>query len=157
MVVDSVDIYLNGVLMRNGAETNMHILNGMEITANRKEVLATLKKNREDHEAIVKEARVIYIQRARDAVTAKLDQLSGEDAHKVTLSFSISPPHSHKKVYNVAIKMLDMHQGETIVLDSDQVKNLIMDKWNWQEEFLAQTVGFSERSRGKFADLYGDD
>lgn len=125
----------------------MRAIGGMEIKARKDEVLETLRKNREEHAAIVAEARIGYVQKAKEALRKRLDQL--EFGELASLNFSLSPPQDHTRVYDVAIRMLEMEQRETVILDSGQVQTLVMDRWDWQENFLAQTMHYSNLANEK--------
>lgn len=119
----------------------MHVLNSMSITANTKDVLAALVRNRDAHSAIVVEARVGYVKAAREALQ---DQLSKLEAGKISVvTFLLSPPQDHTKVYNTAIKMMELHTETTVVLDASQVRTLMMDEWDWKRHFLLSNSVYS--------------
>lgn len=123
----------------------MHILSSMRIKANRDDVLQTLRANRSQHATIVKEAREGYVKHAQALLQARLAQIAHGEI--VDLTFKATPPRDHTKVYNTAIKMLEMHTAETIDLDSAQVRNLIQDEWDWMESFLRENAAYSATSR----------
>jgi hypothetical protein len=131
----------NGIYEVQGVET-MHVLNDMEIEANTAETLATLKKNREDHAGIVEEAREGYMKKAEEVLQKRLGQL--REGKLVDLLFRVSPPQDHTKVYDTAIRMLELHKKDTIVLNADQVRNLEMDEWGWSESFYMSNSAYSE-------------
>lgn len=128
----------------------MHMLRTMRINAKRDEVLARLRTNMEAHAKIVAEARVGYVQKAREALSAKLDALAS--GRVVALSFALQVPIDQTKVYQVAIEMLEMHQDDTIELDSDQVRNLMRDEWDWTEHFLATNSAYSSTAASRLGD-----
>jgi hypothetical protein len=132
----------------------MQVLRGMDITASKDAVLATLRANKETHETIVKEAREGYVKKALAAVAAKEDELKSGKC--VALTFRIEPPQSYKKVYETAIKMLEMHTGVEVTLNEEQVRSLIMDKWDWQRSWLLSNVGYSSHATSKLAQTYGE-
>lgn len=119
----------------------MHILNSMHILADRNKVIDTLKTNREKHRAIVVEARAFYIAKAREALMARLKE--AEAGKVVSLAFQMSPPQDHTKVYDTAIAMLELHTEPTIRLDTQQVRNLMMDEWDWSHHFLMTNSAYS--------------
>lgn len=119
----------------------MYVLGSMKITAKTSDVLATLVKNRETHAKIVAEARVGYMEKARAAIKAKLDKL--ESGKLVSLAFHLMVPIDQTKIYDTAIQMLQMHQGESIELDSDQVRCLIQDRWEWTRTFYGTNKAYS--------------
>jgi len=113
----------------------------MHITANTKDVLEALRTNREKHRAIVVEARVGYVKAARLALQDQLDRLESGKISVVT--FQLAAPQDHTKVYDTAIKMLEMHTVPEIVLDSQQVRTLMMDEWDWKRHFLLSNSMYS--------------
>jgi hypothetical protein len=126
----------------------MHELTGMTIVTKTSELLAILKKNRESHRLIVEEARVGYIEKAREALNKRLDALKAGKV--VGLSFGLQLPVDQTSVYDTAIKMLELHQGDTIELSHTQVRNLVLDKWDWTGAFRATSVLYSETARSTF-------
>ena len=134
----------------------MHMLRSMKIMAKTADVLTRLRANRETHVKIVVEARDGYMKRAREALESRLKQL--ESGKLVTLSFNLMPPQNQTAVYNVAIEMLGMHTGAEIELDSDQVRNLMRDEWDWSSSFLMSNSAYSATAAARLgADGTEDD
>jgi hypothetical protein len=120
----------------------MHILNNMKIVAKKKEVLAALLRNRAKHQQIVAEARSGYAKKAREAL---LDQLAKLEKGQISVvTFQLTAPQDHTKVYDTAIAMMKMHTGSTITLDSGQVRTLMMDEWDWKRHFLLANSAYSQ-------------
>lgn len=126
----------------------MYALNGMTITSKKDELLTILKKNRTGHRNIVEEARTGYIEKAREALNAKLDSLV--KGKVVALSFGLRLPIDRTSIYDTAIKMLEMHQGDTIDLSHAQVQNLVLDNWDWSAEFRASSILYSKTAQSTF-------
>lgn len=125
----------------------MHALSGMNIHAKRDEILSRLRSNRETHAAIVAEARKGYVDRARESLRERLDQL--ESGKIVSLAFALEPPQDHSDVYNTAIQMLELAQDDVIEMDSMQVRMLVMDQWDWSHKFLAVNAQYSATARNE--------
>jgi hypothetical protein len=119
----------------------MHILSGMTVVAKKDEVLATLKVSRERHQTIIKEAREGYAKKAEEAIMKKLALI--REGKLVALDFSLRPPQDHTRVYDTAIKMMEVHTEEMIKLDSQQVRYLLQDDWDWMDSFLENASNFS--------------
>lgn len=130
----------------------MHELEKMKVVVVCSVLLATLRENLERHVAIMEEARKGYIAHARGLLTHKLNDL--EKGKASSLTFHVSPPRSHEKVYETAIRMLELHQHEHIELTADQVRNLVMDKWDWMTRFLLANSGYSDGAN-KYAEEQG--
>lgn len=133
----------------------MNALYGLSITANKKEILVTLRKNREEHQSIVKEARVVYAKKAEAAIMKKLDAL--RSGKIVSLAFQLTAPLDYTTVYDTAIRALELHTGETINLSADQVRNLIDDQWDWTQNFTASNRLYSEKLQKKLSNFDAED
>jgi len=119
----------------------MRMVHGMGITADTTDVLEILHKNRDQHRSIVKEARVGYMAAAEKELKARLKEL--RSGKIVSLSFTLRPPQDYTNVYEVAIRTLQLHKEPTIKLTGEQVRNLIMDEWEWTHQFLLSNAAFS--------------
>lgn len=120
----------------------MNVLHSMTIVAKKTEVLEALRTNRTKHAQIVKEARAGYLDRAQTEIARRLEQL--KSGRVVTLVFSLSVPLDYTKVYDTAIRMLEMDQGETVTLDSAQVRCLVQDQWEWTQSFYGTNSRYSD-------------
>ncbi len=123
----------------------MYILSGMSITANKEQVLETLRKNREIHKKMVVEARTGYVEKARVALEKKLNAI--REGKIVALSFTLKPPLDYSAVYDTAIRMLELHTGSEVQLDAGQVHNLMEDNWDWTRDFLVSNSAYSATAR----------
>lgn len=120
----------------------MHGIGDMKIEANREELLAKLKANRDAHKKIVEEARAGYIEKAKKALDKKMKALeAGEFVH---LSFSLEMPQDHTREYDTHIKMLEMHQGKTVSLTSSLVRCFVEDEWGWKSHFIGVAANYSQ-------------
>lgn len=121
---------------------NMHELTGMEVTVEVARLLAKLKENREQHKQMVAEAREGYAKRAMDMLEDKMSQL--RSGKLITLSLSLQPPTDQSATYDTAIQMLELHTGKEMTLNAGQVRNLVMDEWDWSHTWYAQNMRFSD-------------
>jgi hypothetical protein len=133
----------------------MYVLGGLSIKAKKAEVLATLRKNREEHRAIVIEARAAYCKHAEAALLKKLDAM--RSGKVVKLSFSLAVPLDYTTVYDTAIHALEMHTDDTIELSAEQVRNLIEDSWDWTSQFTSSNALYSKKLQAKFENLDSED
>lgn len=121
----------------------------LTITADRVEVLNALRKNRETHAQEVAEARIGYVERAKKALAAKLDELASGKLSR--LAFDLHMPLDMTEAYDTAIHMLELHKEATLSLDATQVQSFMEDKWDWTTEFLAVNSRYSDTVATKFA------
>ena len=123
----------------------MRAIHGMEIKADRKEVLEKLKENRKNHAQIVKEAREGYVVEAQKVLAKRMVEL--KEGKLVALTFSLSPPQDYTHVYDTAITMYEFEQRDTVRLNDVQVRTLIMDEWDWTRAFLVSNSRMSNSAR----------
>lgn len=119
----------------------MHHLQNMKVVWKTTEVVKALTKNKEKHATIVAEARQGYMGKAREALQTRLAKL--EEGKLASLAFSLRLPVDNTEVYDTAIMMLEGHLEPTITLSSGEVRNLIMDKWDWSHGFLLANSVYS--------------
>lgn len=120
----------------------MHSLEGMRVKVEVAQVLDHMRENRDKHRAIVEEARAGYIEKARAALEKRLQQLQ---AGKVaSLYFALAPPQDHTAAYDTIIHMLELHMEAEIHLSAQQVRNFVMDEWDWKASFLTSNAVYSK-------------
>ena len=126
----------------------MHELSGMNVTVKVETLLETLKTNRETHKQIVVEARAGYMKKAESALRARLDKIkSGKiDA----LVFGLSLPVDQTKVYDTAIRLLEVHTQDEMELTPTQVRNLVMDEWDWTDHFAMTNSAYSDTAAERY-------
>jgi hypothetical protein len=118
-----------------------------EVKIKKQEALEIIEKNRDEHKAIFAEGTRGYNKELRKILTEKIEAL--DNGEEVTPTINLHRPCSHEEEYNLAIKMLELSVDAEIVLDSTQFRQLIMDKWHWQKDFLRETAKFSMLARQK--------
>jgi hypothetical protein len=133
----------------------MNALYGLSITANKKAVLDTLRKNRAEHAKIVAEARTAYAEKAKAALEKKLEAF--KVGKIVSLAFKLTGPQDYTTVYDTAIRALEMHTGENIELGSEQVRNLLEDNWDWSSQFTSSNMLYSDTLKKKFQNYDPED
>jgi hypothetical protein len=113
----------------------------MKVSCKKDEVLETLRKNRAEHADLVEDSRRGYLKKAQEVLDKKKgDILKGK---VVALHFDIHLPSDHTAEYDTVIRMLEMHTEDTVTLTADEVRNLIENKWEWMETFVASNQVYS--------------
>lgn len=118
----------------------MHVLSSMLVKVKREAVLSDLKKNLARHKKIVKEANIGYVEKTEKLLNDSIKQLK---EGKILTSIYIAAPIDNTKTYETAIRMLEIHTDSTIELNSEQVKTLCMDEWDWTASFLMTNSVYS--------------
>ena len=112
------------------------------VTVKVADLLEVLRQNRDLHREKFLDAQVQFRQRA----VYELDR-SLADARKgneVRLFIQLPEPEDHTADYDREIRMLEMHQGDTIDIRAGQFDQLVMDRWGWSGSFAANTLSYLE-------------
>jgi hypothetical protein len=117
------------------------------------EVLAKVRENRTKHAEIVAEAIVGYMAKAKELLHTATEAVERwkPGQKPVILRFDLKYPVDHRGEYDTIIRMLEMHKEEKIELNADEVRQFVMDEWEWMHEFLASNAAYSARARGAIA------
>lgn len=119
----------------------------LEVTCNKKEVLDTVKQNREEHIKIVQEAKIGYVEKARALLEEKLHLLKEGKVGRILIDLQY--PLDHTSEYDTIIKMLTLHIGDDIILGANEVQMFVEDKWDWTDQFLHHNSAYSGTARSK--------
>ena len=116
----------------------------MKVTWKTAEVLGRLRENRGKHAAVVVEARKGYVKQARAVLSLRLAQL--EEGKATSLRFALDTPVDNTDLYDTVIEMLEGHEragNDSIELSSIEVRNFVMDEWDWSSQFLMTNAPYS--------------
>lgn len=111
------------------------------------EVLEILKRNLAEHKRIVEEATVKYKEHVIKEMEARL---KAAQEGKPVAAFSYNPPTSFATIYRTAIRMFEMCQDETVVLEADEFRQLVLDEWDWMANFLSSNRAYSNTAAMKY-------
>ena len=113
-----------------------HTGHSLIITAKTSDVLSALHRNRQDHIAKYNRAREGYFVAAKKELEKALKRVEAKKFENLYVQLSV--PVSHEKVYDTAIRMLELHEDSgmvTLELNSTQVDSLVHDIWDWTSTF----------------------
>lgn len=108
-----------------------------EITARKDELLKVLKQNRDNHRARFERAYENFRGQAIAALRQNLD--SARVGGPVRLVIGLPMPECHTDDYDREIRMLEMHQGDEVEIDSRLFDQIVMDRWGWRASYAANT------------------
>jgi len=117
------------------------------VTVKKVELLTLLKENKEKHLKQVEKAEVGYWVEVAEAKD-KLTRLSAK-MEPQSLTLHIIKPESHIADYETAIKMLEMHQGNTIEIGKEEFENFALDTWDWKERWSMSNSKYWSNADGK--------
>jgi|GEM_PF-3388229 len=108
----------------------------IEVSVNRIELIARLKRNRDKHET----EYLVAIKLWQEDLAKKISQINPTELYAFPNSLSelrSECPQSYITIYDDIIEMFEMGINETILLDSDSFKQFCKDDWDFQSD-LAQ-------------------
>ncbi len=107
----------------------------------RVKLLEILKKNLDEHKKIYEES----VEGWKKETRAGLDKVLGQlDRGEMPEYYQfVRRPENYSKTYESAISMLEMGMAENIILQPDDFERLVLDKWEWQNQFLASNASYS--------------
>lgn len=117
----------------------------MKVTCTTVDVVKRLHANREQHQKMVAEARDGYLEKAKEALGAKLMLIT--DGKVVPLGIPLQVPVDFSNVYDTAIGMLSHHTGDTVELGADEYRHLMEDIWDWTDQFAKMNSPYSAGTR----------
>lgn len=104
-------------------------------------LLDAVRGNREKHEAEYEEACEHYRQQAAAAFGAK--QAEANEGGLPDPRIDLKKPVHFLDQYDQAIEMLKMEQREKIELTEDEFQKLVLDEWNWSNQFERRTSSYT--------------
>jgi hypothetical protein len=117
------------------------------IQVKKTELIAALKKNREQHQKDYDEAMTGY----RDAMTEELKERLAiaekrEDVHHL---IDLDVPENHTKDYDRLIGMLEMSVDDAVLLTQQEYCQYVMDDWAWKERFTNASQAYAVGNKVK--------
>lgn len=115
----------------------------MPVVVKKDKLLATLMKNREDHQELCQEARNGYIEEAQKILAKKMERL--RKGHAVSLHVTLVVPRDFTDTYDTAIEMLKWSVEDEIKLTGQEFRNLVMNEWDWMDDWLHSNMSYSSK------------
>jgi len=122
------------------------------VTVDTKELIATIEKNLETHKADFEEAKKGYAIDQRAALVKTLDHFdqfgqmpSNSDPFGRDIGVILPKPRSYEADYQKALTMLRMSVNQTQELDVKEFEELVMDKWQWKDQFVGLSAAYSKK------------
>lgn len=112
-----------------------------EIIANVAELLATVRANKVTHREQFLRALDGYHARLIEEFERRLTDL--RKGRAVEVAIRLPEPADHTADYDREIRMLEMHQGDTIPIGMHLFDQLVMDNWGWKQQFTATNAQYS--------------
>jgi hypothetical protein len=118
------------------------------------DLIEKVKANRKKHEETYRKAVGVYMSKIAEAIDDRKEEYEQFDEKKATYEelaaigggFGFTPPRSYLDSYDDILAVLEMATEEVLELDSQQLANIIRDKWDWEREFNASTVMYANEA-----------
>ncbi|KKM74264.1 hypothetical protein LCGC14_1402120 [marine sediment metagenome] len=110
------------------------------VTVRVKELLATVKENREAHRTLFLTAQGNY----REQMVKELDSMLADAraGRRIRRAVSMPEPEDHTADYDRVIRMLEMSVDEEVELHEDDFSRYVMDQWEWARSFASNTMAY---------------
>jgi hypothetical protein len=112
------------------------------VTLDKAALLEVLRDNRTRHRAVFDKAIEGYRERAIAELDARIQQLKARKGN-VDLYIRLPEPVDHTRDYDRVIRMVEMHQNDTVELDEDAFAAYVEDDWDWKREFVGTTARYT--------------
>jgi len=118
------------------------------------DLIEKVKANRKKHEETYKKAVKVYMDKIAEALDDRKEEMEQFESDKASYEelaaigggFGFTPPRSYLDSYDDILAVLEMTLEEELELDSQQLANIIRDKWDWEREFNASTVMYANEA-----------
>lgn len=112
-----------------------------DITVDKAWLIETLQGNRQTHHDIFIQACDRFQERAIKELEDVMSRIrEGQLPRMVGVQIPI--PEEHTSDYDVAIKMLQRHIGDTFSLTEQAYRQLVEDDWGWRDAFASNTSSY---------------
>lgn len=118
-----------------------------EIRVKKVDLLEKLKGNRAAHATMVREAQEGYKAKVIEVLEKRLDE--AKNGQNVTHVIFLQTPSDHTADYDTRIRMLEMCVNDEIPLHVCELRQYVMDEWDWTGEALANNALYSQTARGR--------
>lgn len=109
-------------------------------------LLTHLRKNRDEHVAIVEEAQAKFREMAIERLDLMLKDARSGKGIKTRLGLDV--PSQHTDAFDNAIGILEMTKeaGETTIeIDAGEYERFVRNNWEWTDQFRTSNAAYSSR------------
>ena len=110
------------------------------VTVSKENLLATMKKNREEHRDVFLRAQEVYRQRVIEELDRRLND--AKNGRPLDLVFRLPVPEDHTDDYDAAIQAVSWHIEDNIELEWDTFQMYVLNRWHWARAFAANTGSY---------------
>jgi hypothetical protein len=114
-----------------------------EVTVSKTELLDVLRKNRAGHREQFLKAQEGFRKRAIEELDRSL--ADAEKGNEIRLAVHLPKPEDHTEDYDREIRMLEMHQEDTVKIRAQLFDQIVMDRWGWSASFAATNSAYTRQ------------
>lgn len=117
------------------------------IIVDKTKLIEIMKKNRDDHAAIVAEAQDGF----RTKVISRLDEMlaMAKKGRKIDINVGLVMPVDMTEEYDTVIGMLELDTDEKVELQKHEYEQWVLDKWNWSRQATTTNAYYSMTAAAK--------
>lgn len=124
----------------------------MRPIVNKDELLTILEDNRARHREVFEAALEGFHEEAQRQLRATVKRV--RDGLRQDVLLRLQAPQDHTRDYDRAIRMIEMHQGDTMTLSEEDIAQYVMDDWGWKGLWLQNSGSYAAAS---VAEHYGEE
>lgn len=110
------------------------------ITVSKDDLLTTLRENRTAHRELFLKAQDAYREKVIEVLDERL--AAARAGRPIDLYINLPEPEDHTDSFDTAISMIQWEVGETITLSERDFTRYVLNKWEWQHSFAANTASY---------------
>lgn len=111
------------------------------VVVDKAKLIETLKSNRDKHKATYDAAVIGYREQAVRILLGYIDKIRDGKVEQVEVDLPV--PEDHTSDYDSAITKLEWSLLETVELSSRDFETYIQDNWNWKQDFMRMSAGYT--------------
>lgn len=119
-------------------------MSDLTVTVTKDELLGILRINMARHRQVFEDALEGYREEASRQLTALIGAL--RDGGTPAIRLLLPLPKDHTRDYERVIRMVGMHQGDTLELEEFLFAQYVEDDWGWRQEFLTTATSYAAGS-----------
>lgn len=112
-----------------------------KVTVLKSELAEKLRENRANHRQAFEEAVEGYRKKVTEELERHIGRVKNGSPYRVYVVFP--QPEDHTADYDRALKMLEMHQGDTVEIAQQEFAQIVMDDWDWKDAFLTTNASYT--------------
>jgi len=110
------------------------------ITVDKKTLMETISKNREEHREMFLKAQEKFREKVIELLDERLAQARA--GKKVDLSLRLPEPVDYTSSYDTALSMLEWEQGDEVELTREDFERYVENNWEWRQHWAANTGSY---------------